>query len=49
MVIGDEAAAFAKGAYAKHARKKALRGRGLFCGIVPQELGNRMEKGSSLF
>ncbi len=34
MVIGDEAAVFADGAYAKDARKKALRGRGVFCGII---------------
>jgi len=34
MVSGDEAAVFADGAYAKDARKTALRGRGLFCGII---------------
>jgi len=34
MVRGDEAAVFADGAYAKDARKKALRGRGMFCGII---------------
>jgi IS5 family transposase len=34
MVIGDEAAVFADGAYAKDARKQALRGRGVFCGII---------------
>jgi IS5 family transposase len=34
MVVGDEAAVFADGAYAKDARKKALRGRGIFCGII---------------
>lgn len=34
MVIGDEAAVFADGAYAKDARKAALRGRGVFCGII---------------
>jgi transposase, IS5 family len=34
MVIGDEAAVFADGAYAKDARKKALRRRGMFCGII---------------
>jgi len=34
MVRGDEAAVFADGAYAKDARKKALRGRGVFCGII---------------
>ena len=34
MVIGDEAAVFADGAYAKAARKAALRGRGVFCGII---------------
>ena len=34
MVIGDEAAVFADGAYAKDARKKALRGRGVYCGII---------------
>jgi IS5 family transposase len=34
MVIGDEAAVFADGAYAKDARKAALRGRGVFCGVI---------------
>ena len=34
MVIGDEAAVFAEGAYAKDARKQALRGRGVLCGII---------------
>ncbi len=34
MVSGDEAAVFADGAYAKDARKKALRRRGVFCGII---------------
>jgi len=34
MVVGDEAAVFADGAYAKDARKAALRGRGVFCGII---------------
>jgi transposase, IS5 family len=34
MVMGDEAALFADGAYAKDARKAALRGRGVFCGII---------------
>ena len=34
MVRGDEAAVFADGAYAKDARKKSLRGRGVFCGII---------------
>jgi IS5 family transposase len=34
MVIGDEAAVFADGAYTKDARKAALRGRGVFCGII---------------
>ena len=34
MVRGDEAAVFADGAYAKDARKKALRSRGVFCGII---------------
>jgi IS5 family transposase len=34
MVIGDEAAVFADGAYAKDARKQALRSRGVFCGII---------------
>ena len=34
MVIGDEAAVFADGAYAKDARKAALRERGVFCGII---------------
>lgn len=34
MVVGDEAAVFADGAYAKDGRKAALRGRGVFCGIM---------------
>jgi len=34
MVSGDEAGVFADGAYAKDARKAALRGRGVFCGII---------------
>ena len=34
MVRGNKAAVFADGAYAKDARKKALRGRGVFCGII---------------
>jgi IS5 family transposase len=34
MVIGDEAAVFADGAYAKDARKRTLRSRGVFCGII---------------
>ena len=34
MVIGDEAAVFADGAYCKDARKSSLRGRGIFCGII---------------
>ncbi|MBU4356831.1 MAG: IS5 family transposase [Proteobacteria bacterium] len=34
MVIGDEAAVFADGAYAKDARKAALRSRGVICGII---------------
>ena len=34
MVIGDEAAVFADGAYAKDARKAALRSRGVFCGVI---------------
>jgi IS5 family transposase len=34
MVMGDEAAVFADGAYAKDARKRALRSRGVFCGII---------------
>jgi IS5 family transposase len=34
MVIGDEAAVFADGAYAKDARQQGLRGRGVFCGII---------------
>jgi IS5 family transposase len=34
MVSGDEAAVFADGAYCTDARKAALRGRGVFCGIV---------------
>ena len=34
MVIGDEAAVFADRAYTQAARKAALRGRGVFCGIM---------------
>jgi IS5 family transposase len=34
MVKGDEGAVFADGAYAKDARKAALRSRGVFCGII---------------
>ncbi len=34
MVIGDEAAVFADSAYTQAARKAALRGRGVFCGII---------------
>jgi IS5 family transposase len=34
MLLGDEAAVFADGAYAKDARKSALRQRGVFCGII---------------
>jgi transposase, IS5 family len=34
MVLGDEGAVFADGAYCKDARKSALRSRGIFCGII---------------
>ena len=34
MVIGDEAAVFADGAYTHAARKATLRGLGVFCGII---------------
>ena len=34
MALGDEGAVFADGAYAKDARKAAVRGRGVFCGII---------------
>jgi len=34
MVVGDEAAVFADGAYCKDSRKSSLRGRGVFCGII---------------
>ncbi len=34
MVVGDEVSVFADSAYAKNARKAALRGRGVFCGII---------------
>ena len=34
MVIGDEAAVFADAAYTKAVRKAALRGQGVFCGII---------------
>ena len=34
MVIGDEAAVFADGAYTQAARKATLRGLGVFCGII---------------
>ena len=41
MVIGDEAAVFADGAYAKDARKAALRSRGVFCGIISRAFRHR--------
>jgi transposase, IS5 family len=34
MLMGDEAAVFADGAYAKDSRKSALRRGGVFCGII---------------
>jgi IS5 family transposase len=34
LVMGDEAAVFADAAYTQAARKKALRGKGVFCGII---------------
>jgi transposase, IS5 family len=34
MVSGDEAAVFADAAYTQAARKAALRGKGVFCGII---------------
>ncbi len=34
MVSGDEAAVFADSAYTQRARKTALRGQGVFCGII---------------
>jgi transposase, IS5 family len=47
MVIGDEAAVFADGAYAKDARKKALRRRGVFCGIINRALALSPHNGAA--
>jgi transposase, IS5 family len=41
MIIGEEAAVFADSAYAKIARKQALRGRGVFCGIITRPWPHR--------
>ena len=54
MVIGDEAAVFADAAYPKAARKAALRGRGVFCGIISRAwrshpLSGRQKKRNKCF
>lgn len=54
MVIGDEAAVFADGAYTKKARTKDLRGKGIFCGIITRAwrshpLSGRQKKRNRLF
>jgi len=54
MVIGDEAAVFADAAYTKRTRKKALRGQGVFCGIISRAwrchpLSGRQKKRNKFF
>jgi len=54
MVIGDEAAVFADAAYTNKARKKALRGQGVFCGIISRAwrchpLSGRQKKRNKFF
>jgi IS5 family transposase len=54
MVIGDEAAVFADSAYTQRARKKALRGKGVFCGIISRAwrchpLSGRQKKRNKFF
>lgn len=54
MLLGDEAAVFADGAYAKDARKAALRRRGVFCGIINRAwryraVTNRQKKRNRFF
>jgi len=54
MVIGDEAAVFADSAYTNKARKKALRGNGVFCGVISRAwrchpLSNRQKKRNKFF
>jgi IS5 family transposase len=54
MVIGDEATVFADSAYTQAARKAALRGRGVFCGIMSRAwrghpLSKHQKKRNKLF
>ena len=54
MVIGDEAAVFADSAYTQRARKTALRGQGVFCGIISRAwrchpLSRRQKKRNKFF
>jgi IS5 family transposase len=54
MVLGDEAAVFADAAYTQKARKKALRGQGVFCGIISRAwrdhpLSSRQKKRNKCF
>jgi len=54
MVSGDEAAVFADAAYPKAARKAALRGQGVFCGIISRAwrshpLSRRQKKRNKCF
>jgi IS5 family transposase len=54
MVSGDEAGVFADAAYPKAARKAALRGRGVFCGIISRAwrshpLSRRQKKRNKCF
>ena len=54
LVVGDEAAVFADRAYTQAARKAALRGRGVFCGIMSRAwrghpLSERQKKRNKCF
>jgi IS5 family transposase len=54
LVVGDEAAVFADRAYTQAARKAALRGRGVFCGIMSRAwrghpLSERQQKRNKCF
>jgi len=54
MVLGDEAAVFADAAYTQKARKQALRGQGVFCGIISRAwrdhpLSRRQKKRNKCF
>lgn len=54
LVLGDEAAVFADRAYTQAARKAALRGRGVFCGIMSRAwrghpLSERQKKRNKCF